>query len=384
MEALDAAADETPEARAARRIAAAPPGEAADDEAALYRLLAPRIRRYGLRHLRDAHAAADLMQHVMVHTLSRLRAGELREPGRVLSYVLGTCRMTVMEQRRGERRRAELLERYAGDLPAADVAQVAPAPRRGARRRLPRAAARARARRARHDVLRRAPLGGGRHRARPHAGQRARDPAPRHRQAAPLRRRRAEARVVSTGAGGHLSVDALLGWWLHDAASAPRSTRRRAPDAVRRLRRDARRARRPRRRRARGVSRRARLGGGDRGLRRAPRGAGRARARVPAAADGSVECSVAPDDDLLVSRLEAPLAGVERLDAVAVSSLEPGVEHRLEDVPFDATAGEVLWLPKIAQVKALPAHTLRHASRVAPGGARELGRYAFHHRPWAG
>ena len=126
MEALDAAADETPEARAARRIASAPPGQAAEDEAELYRLLAPRIRRYGLRHLRDAHAAADLMQHVMVHTLSRLRAGELREPGRVLSYVLGTCRMTVMEQRRGERRRAELLERYAGDLPAADVAQVAP------------------------------------------------------------------------------------------------------------------------------------------------------------------------------------------------------------------------------------------------------------------
>jgi RNA polymerase sigma-70 factor (ECF subfamily) len=126
MEALDAAA-ETPEARAARRIAAAPPGGAAADEAELYRLLAPRIRRYGLRHLRDAHAAADLMQHVMVHTLTRLRAGELREPGRVLSYVLGTCRMTVLEQRRGERRRAELLERYAGDLPAADaVAHVAP------------------------------------------------------------------------------------------------------------------------------------------------------------------------------------------------------------------------------------------------------------------
>jgi RNA polymerase sigma-70 factor (ECF subfamily) len=127
MEALDAAsAADTPEARAARRIAAAPPGQARDDEAELYRLLAPRIRRYGLRHLRDAHAAADLTQHVMVHTLSRLRAGELREPERVLSYVLGTCRMTVMEQRRGERRRAELLERYADDLPVAEVAHVAP------------------------------------------------------------------------------------------------------------------------------------------------------------------------------------------------------------------------------------------------------------------
>ena len=125
MEAVDASAAETPEGRVARRIAAAAPGEAGDAEAELYRLLAPRVRRYGLRHLSDAHAAADLMQHVMVHTIAQLRAGELREPERVLSFVLGTCRLTVMDQRRGERRRAELLERYAGDLPMADL-QIAP------------------------------------------------------------------------------------------------------------------------------------------------------------------------------------------------------------------------------------------------------------------
>ena len=40
-------------------------GAAPQAEAELYRLLAPRVRRYGLRHLRDPHAAADLMQHVM-------------------------------------------------------------------------------------------------------------------------------------------------------------------------------------------------------------------------------------------------------------------------------------------------------------------------------
>jgi len=126
MEAVDASPAETPEGRVARRIAAAAPGEAGDAEAELYRLLAPRVRRYGLRHLRDAHAAADLMQHVMVHTISQLRAGGLREPERVLSFVLGTCRMTVMDQRRGERRRAELLERFADDLPTAEVAHIAP------------------------------------------------------------------------------------------------------------------------------------------------------------------------------------------------------------------------------------------------------------------
>ena len=125
MDAVDASAAETPEGRAARRIAAAAPGEAGDAEAELYRLLAPRVRRYGLSHLSDAHAAADLMQHVMVHTIAQLRAGGLREPERVLSFVLGTCRLTVMDQRRGERRRAELLERYADDLPMADL-HVAP------------------------------------------------------------------------------------------------------------------------------------------------------------------------------------------------------------------------------------------------------------------
>jgi RNA polymerase sigma-70 factor, ECF subfamily len=126
MEALDAAtAADSPEARLARQIAVSAPGAAAEAEAQLYRLLAPRIRRYGLRHLRDAHAASDLMQHVMALTLERLRGGALREPERVLSFVLGACRMTVMDQRRGERRREDLLQRYADALPVADI-HVAP------------------------------------------------------------------------------------------------------------------------------------------------------------------------------------------------------------------------------------------------------------------
>lgn len=123
METLAAA--DSPEATLARRIAAAPPGEACEAEAQLYRLLAPRVRRYGLRHLRDAHAAADLMQQVMTFTIEQLRSGRVREPERVLSFVLGTCRMTVMDQRRTESRREDLLARYADDLPAANVA-IAP------------------------------------------------------------------------------------------------------------------------------------------------------------------------------------------------------------------------------------------------------------------
>jgi RNA polymerase sigma-70 factor (ECF subfamily) len=121
MEATDASTADSLEARAARQIAATAPGEAREAEAELYRLLAPRVRRYGLRHLRDSHAAADLMQQVMTLTIERLRGGELREPERVLSFVLGACRLTVMDQRRGERRREDLLQRFADALPTADL-----------------------------------------------------------------------------------------------------------------------------------------------------------------------------------------------------------------------------------------------------------------------
>lgn len=102
----------------ARRVAAA--GGDAQAEGELYRRLARRVRLYGLRHLRDEHAAADLVQQVLLTTLERLRAGEVREPDRIASFVLGMCRMTVLEMRRGAKRREELLEKWmpANGVPA--------------------------------------------------------------------------------------------------------------------------------------------------------------------------------------------------------------------------------------------------------------------------
>jgi len=101
--------------------------------------------------------------------------------------------------------------------------------------------------------------------------------------------------------------------------------------------------------------------------------------------NGSVNCTVAPEDDLLVAHLEAPLQGIERLDALAQLSIEPGVQHRLQDIPFDAQAGEVLYVSKLAEVKQLPAHTAQITLlAVDSGGTREVGQYTFHHRPWPG
>jgi len=99
--------------------------------------------------------------------------------------------------------------------------------------------------------------------------------------------------------------------------------------------------------------------------------------------NGSVNCTVAPEDELLVAHLETPLRGVERLDAVVTLSFEPDVEHRLQDVPFDAQASEVLWLPKFDLIRNAPAHTAEVTLlSVEAGGARELGRYTFRHQPW--
>jgi hypothetical protein len=101
--------------------------------------------------------------------------------------------------------------------------------------------------------------------------------------------------------------------------------------------------------------------------------------RVPL--NGSVTCSVAPDDDLLVSRLAAPLHGVTRLDAVFALSFAPGREERLQDIPFDAAAGEVVFAPKLSEVLQHPTHDfVVRLVAVDAAGERELGHYTFHHR----
>jgi len=104
--------------------------------------------------------------------------------------------------------------------------------------------------------------------------------------------------------------------------------------------------------------------------------------RVPH--NGSVHCTVAPDDDLLISRLAAPLAGVERLDVEQLDG-EGTAFERLRDVPFDATAGEVVLTYRMERLRALPASTLKtRLLAMTPSGERLVGEYAFHHAPYPG
>jgi len=81
-------------------------------EAEVCRRMGPRIRLYGLRHLRSASAADDLVQHVLLKTLEALRAARLRDGMKLAPFVLGTCRMTVLDIRRRLNRQEQLLEEF--------------------------------------------------------------------------------------------------------------------------------------------------------------------------------------------------------------------------------------------------------------------------------
>jgi RNA polymerase sigma-70 factor (ECF subfamily) len=107
---------ELTDAELARQIGS---GRHPEEEAELFRRMAPRVRLYGLRHLRDEYAAEDLTQQVMIATLEALRAGRLREPEKLASFVLGTCRMTVLDLRRSARRKERLLAQFGAERPAA-------------------------------------------------------------------------------------------------------------------------------------------------------------------------------------------------------------------------------------------------------------------------
>lgn len=102
--------------------------------------------------------------------------------------------------------------------------------------------------------------------------------------------------------------------------------------------------------------------------------------RVPC--NGSVNCTVAPDDDLVVGRLEAPLADVSRVDLMYLDDAgRPAARH--EDVPFVAQSGAVVLSTRIATLRALPRTTVRiRLLAVEPDGERTLGDYAFHHTPF--
>jgi RNA polymerase sigma-70 factor (ECF subfamily) len=96
----------------ARRIAGGPPGSTDAEEAELYRRFAPRVRFDGRRHLQHQAAADDLAQDVLLLTIARLHAGEVRRPEEIGSFIPGTSRMMARAERRVAQRRDVLAARF--------------------------------------------------------------------------------------------------------------------------------------------------------------------------------------------------------------------------------------------------------------------------------
>ncbi len=96
-----------------------------------------------------------------------------------------------------------------------------------------------------------------------------------------------------------------------------------------------------------------------------------------------VQCTVSPEDDVVLARLTADLGGVSRLDLVI--RVDDGPEERLSDLPFDPEDDELVFAPAADALRRLPAHVqwLRLLA-VDPQGERVLGEYTFHHTPWPG
>jgi len=104
-----------------------------DVEARVCRQFEPRIRVFARRHVREASAAEDFTQEILITLIEALRGGRVEQPERMGAYVLGVCRMTLRDARRNARRREGLFERYKGDL-APDPGEPAGGPSLDAQR----------------------------------------------------------------------------------------------------------------------------------------------------------------------------------------------------------------------------------------------------------
>jgi len=85
-------------------------------EAELCARLFPRLCAWGLARLRDDSLARDVAQQALMIALERLRQREISDPERIASFVLGIANNVASTTRRGEKRRAAILESVAPTL----------------------------------------------------------------------------------------------------------------------------------------------------------------------------------------------------------------------------------------------------------------------------
>jgi hypothetical protein len=95
---------------------------------------------------------------------------------------------------------------------------------------------------------------------------------------------------------------------------------------------------------------------------------------------GSVDCTITPDDDLVVAHLHASLRDVRRLDLL-IDDTTLG-KLRANDVAFDPAAESVVAVTSSVFLRTLK-HSQQRVQLVAVDGAEErvLGDYTFNHYP---
>ncbi len=114
-------------------------------------------------------------------------------------------------------------------------------------------------------------------------------------------------------------------------------------------------------------------------LRRAAEDGLRIRQHVPPPG-GSVQCTVKAEDDLLIVRLAARLAGAARVDLCICD--ERGVEQvRFPDIPFHSGANSISYQESITAQKGAPSYSFiaRLVASDEAGGEHVIGEYTFHH-----
>lgn len=100
---------------------------------------------------------------------------------------------------------------------------------------------------------------------------------------------------------------------------------------------------------------------------------------------GSVACTVAPQDDIVIANLEAALPPEGgRLDLV-VDDLPSGASARMADIAFDPAASAVVVASKVSALRALDTTVQRmRLLHVEDGRERIVGEYTFNHSRWLG
>lgn len=95
---------------------------------------------------------------------------------------------------------------------------------------------------------------------------------------------------------------------------------------------------------------------------------------------GSVECTVTADDDILIGRVAANLAGANRVDVCICD--ERGVEQlRMPDIPVHSGATSIAFQESITFLKASPSlkMIMRLVTVDEKGSELMLGEYTFNH-----